>query len=103
MAAVAAEGSTVWGLDPVLELLVEPFDCVGGARTFPLVDSLEVCRAAMCSTARCCHSRPQSDLGAWDCSSVLSRHPHPLARPVSDTGLGNGESPSLIVSGLTHA
>jgi hypothetical protein len=38
MAAVAAEGSTVWGLDPVLELLVEPFDCVGGARTFPLVD-----------------------------------------------------------------
>jgi hypothetical protein len=47
MAAVAAEGSTVWGLDPVLELLVEPFDCVGGARTFPLVDSLEVCRAAM--------------------------------------------------------
>jgi hypothetical protein len=22
----------------VLELLVEPFECVGGARTFPLVD-----------------------------------------------------------------
>ena len=26
------------GLDPAFELLVEPFDCVGGARTFPLAD-----------------------------------------------------------------
>jgi hypothetical protein len=38
MAAVSAEGSNRPGLDPTFELLVEPFDCVGGTRALPLAD-----------------------------------------------------------------
>jgi hypothetical protein len=38
MAAVSAEGSTVWVLIRRLNSLVESFDRVGGARTLPLAD-----------------------------------------------------------------
>ena len=36
MAAVSAEGQHRLGLDPALELFVEPFDDVGGTRALPL-------------------------------------------------------------------
>jgi hypothetical protein len=58
----------------------------------------------MCSTAHCCHSRSQSDLGAWGCSSVLSRHPHPLARLQAERILHSYEQPSPMGSaGSRHA